>query len=213
VKQSDAELLDAWCSGDRKAGNRLLNRYFRPLSRFFASRVKDGHDDDLVQETLEACVHGRDRLHNKNNFRSFLFGVAGNVLRMHLRRQRRFQNVEEVDDQDYDHGAYAVAPRVGRLLHARDDERVLVDALRRLPLPLQLATELYYWEGLRTQEIARIMDLPVGTIRSHLRRGRLLLAQSLAGQLELGHDSWDDARARLDQWAHSLRVQTVRGYA
>src|SRR5262245_2779311 len=120
---SDGELLEAWSSGDQKAGSRLLGRYLLPLSRFFGSKVREDHDD-LVQETFEACLHGRARLRNKNGFRPFLFGVASNVLRMHLRRRQRLLPLEALDLDLHD--CSELSPEGSRLLHARDDEHVLV---------------------------------------------------------------------------------------
>src|SRR5262245_47495626 len=86
--QDDVELLEAWREGDERAGRALFERYFAPLARFFSVRV-GGDVDDLVQQTLEACVGGRDRVRDGGSFRSYVFGVAYNVLRGHYRACRR----------------------------------------------------------------------------------------------------------------------------
>lgn len=164
--ESDAELLEAWGSGDAQAGSRLLTRYLRPVSRFFDRKAREDHDD-LVQDTFVACLHNHTHLRDKGRFRAFLFGVASNVLRMHHRRRRLRQPLEGLA---HDHGGSHPA---------HDDELTLLGALRQLPPVLQTVMALYYWEGLRTHEIAHAVALPIGTVRSHLRRGRQRIAQSI----------------------------------
>ena len=51
--------------------------------------MSDGRLEDLVQQTFMACVEGRERFRNDSTFRTYLFGVAHNVLRSHLRKRRR----------------------------------------------------------------------------------------------------------------------------
>lgn len=200
MSQSDAELLDAWAAGDARAGSRLFKRYFLPVSRYFFNKVPEDHDD-LIQETFMGCLHGRHRLRDKSSFRSFLFGVAGNTLRMHLRRLRLHQPPEALEDSS----THDLAPGPSTLLRAQEDEQVVLDALRRIPLPLQIVMELYYWEEMRTHEIAQAVELPLGTVRSHLRRGRHLLEQTLAHQLAAG--------VGLDQRAGMVRAAITRSCA
>ena len=66
-------------------------------------------------------------------------------------------------------------------MRAREDEELLQEGLRQLPRPLRSALELHYFEGLPAADIARILLLPEGTVRSRLRRGRSLLRIALWG--------------------------------
>ena len=84
---TDFELIDAWTSGDAAAARELLDRYIAPLYRFFHDKV-DGPIEDFVQDTLAACVAGRDRFRRDSSFRSYLFGTARHVLWQHLKRKR-----------------------------------------------------------------------------------------------------------------------------
>lgn len=65
---NDPELLAAWREGNGDAGQELFARYFEPVSRFFANKLSEDNDD-LIQETFEACVRGRDRLRQDTSFR------------------------------------------------------------------------------------------------------------------------------------------------
>jgi len=62
---------------------------------------------------------------------------------------------------------------------ARAQQRQLVQALQRLPVELQIALELYYWEELSIDEIAAAVEIPSGTVKSRLYRGRTLLREMI----------------------------------
>lgn len=166
MTDNDVELLEAWSAGDSRAGDRLFSRYLIPVRRFFGHKALRDHDD-LVQDTFVACLRNRTHVRDKGRFRAFLFGVASNVLRMHYRRQRLRPPHE------------GLPPDLGGPVPAHDDGLALRGALQRLPSALQTVFSLYYWDGLRTHEIAHVVGLPIGTVRSHLRRGRWLLARSI----------------------------------
>lgn len=202
---SDAELLEAWRGGDKRAGSELFERYFEPVSRFFVNKLSE-EPDDLIQETFMACLHGRDRVRDTSRFRSYLFGIACNVLRVHLRRQ---SDLPIGDEGDGDYCAFDLAPGPSTALHAREGERLLLDALRRIPLELQIMLELHYWEAMKTDEIARTLGLAPGTVRGRLQRGRARLLEALdevpmprAMQALLTRD--------LDEWATGLREVVIR---
>ncbi len=81
---------------------------------------------------------------------------------------------------------------------------MLLQALRRLPLSLQLPLELHYWDGLSTREIGDLLDLQPGAVKKRLFTARRRLAELMG---VLAHD---EATATLslrqfDQWAQSMR--------
>jgi RNA polymerase sigma-70 factor (ECF subfamily) len=200
--RSDGELLGAWRQGDKRAGAELFERYFEPISRFFVNKLSED-PDDLVQETFMACLRGRDRLRDDASFRSYLFGTACNVLRAHLRRRTHLPL--DTDDRC----AFDLSPGPSTALHAREGERLLLDALRRIPLELQILLELHYWEALKTDEIAEALGLPPGTVRGRLQRGRARLIEVLE-ELPMPHAMQATLAHELDAWATSLRDVVVR---
>ncbi|MEX1369121.1 MAG: sigma-70 family RNA polymerase sigma factor [Nannocystaceae bacterium] len=204
---SDEELLATWRQGDRKAGERLFNRYYVPIGRFFANKApEDG--DDLIQETFMACLQARDQIRNGGGFRPYLFAVATNVLRMHFRRRLRCGPWEPIDEAR----SLDLAPGPSTIIHNAEEQGVLLEALQRLPLRQQVALELRYWERMTTEDIGCVLDLPVGTVRSHLHRGRrqlekLLLTMPLAERVRRS------TLGDLDGWADSLREVVTRNCA
>ncbi|HET6585453.1 MAG TPA: sigma factor-like helix-turn-helix DNA-binding protein, partial [Nannocystaceae bacterium] len=93
-------------------------------------------------------------------------------------------------------------------LAQRREQRLLLKALRRLPVDLQIALELAYWEGFTDREVAAILELPVGTLKSRLRKGRMLLDESmreLAGSSPL----FESTTGGFDGWVAGVREQLV----
>jgi RNA polymerase sigma-70 factor (ECF subfamily) len=173
--QSDEELLAAWQGGDRTAGDRLVDRYFDPVCRFF--RGKLGADvDDLIQRTFLDCVERRDEI-RQPTFRSYLFAVARNRLLDHLRGQLR-RPVDALPSRSIQDLRTLASGAI-----AREQSRDAVTrALQALPLDFQITLELSYWEQLPGIEIAGALGVSEHTVRSRLSRGRQMLRAEIERQ-------------------------------
>jgi RNA polymerase sigma factor (sigma-70 family) len=201
VAATDLELLAAWRDGDRRAGGELFDRHFSAIRRFFSSKVGDDYEE-LVQRTFTRCVEGQQRFRGDGKFRSYLFSIATNVLREHLRQSRRGPSF----DPDCSSVADLELPGPSSIMGARREQQILLEALRRLPLNDQVVLELFYWEQMRSVEIADVLELPHGTIRSRLRLAR----DRLRGHLdELARSSaeLESTVGGLERWATELRQQ------
>ena len=197
--RSDAELLDAWSEGDSRAGNELFHRHFDTICRFFANKVSEDVDD-LIQKTFMACVEGRERFRGDASFRSYLFGVARNVLRRYY-RDKRYQKIrfDELESSVHD-----LAPGASMLIAEKREQELLLHALRRLPLDHQITLELYYWEALSGRELGEVLGIPEGTVRGRIRRAKELLEAQLE-QLASSPALLQSTVANLEDWAKGLR--------
>ena len=95
-----------------------------------------------------------------------------------------------------------IAVRLGALVVAG----LLLQALRQIPLESQLLVELYFWEELTAREVAEILAVPEGTVRTRLRRARQLLEQAL-GRLAESPGLLASTLADLDGWALRVREE------
>jgi RNA polymerase sigma factor (sigma-70 family) len=204
-ERSDAELLEAWRAGSAGAGNALFERHFEIVRRFFATKVSDTVAEDLIQETFVACMSARERIQESSSFRGYLLGIARYVLIAHYKRARKQRG--EADDGEpsalRDGGASPSAYAADR-----EEQRALLAALRSLPLDQQIALELHYWEELGTEEIASVVGIPQGTVKSRLRLAREALKRHLEA-----HEPPDVAErtvTNLDAWARGLREVVTR---
>ena len=199
MERSDLELLDAWRGGDATAGSELFARHFDAVCRFFRNMVAEG-TDDLIQRTFLAMVESRDRFRGDSSFRTYLFTVARNELFAHLRKSGR----EQARFDPLEQSVYDLGPTPTTMVAQRKEQRLLLEALRRVPLDLQVALELFYWEDMSASELARMLELPEGTVRTRIRRARQLLEQALR-ELADGDADLHSTLAGLDDWAKSLR--------
>lgn len=194
---TDAELLYAWRSGDNNAGQTLFKHYYEPVARFFANKLEEP-PADLVQETLMRCVKGRDRIREDSNFRSYLFSVAYRVLTDHLRvRYKAPDDLGSVSILD-------LGPGPSSMMHDAEEARLLLMALRSLPLSIQVILELRYWEQMNSTEISNALGMPAATVRGHLRQGRSLLEGALK-KLSVSPAAIDSTMGNIDAWADQIR--------
>jgi RNA polymerase sigma factor (sigma-70 family) len=195
---TDFELLEAWRQGDAKAGNQLFDRYFDVLFRFFRNKVSEGAED-LVQQTFLALVQSRDSFRGDSSFRTYLFTAARSKLYTYLDRRARDGVVDYGITSCLDLG---ISPSAA--YEKNQQHRELLQALRMLPVDLQVALELFYFERVRGPELAAVIGVPEGTVRSRLRRGRELLRERLL-ELQRSPALVESTLTDLDQWAAQQR--------
>lgn len=195
----DNELLRQWRDGDKRAGSELFSRHFDELYGFFRNKVTSSDvAEDLVQQTMLACVRNRDGFRGDSSFRTYLFTIARSRL-IDLYRRRGRGEPEEV---------VSMLPDPGQSPSTwfRDGERkrILVEALSRLSFEHQLVLELHYVRNFKGPELAKILDVPEGTIRSRLRRARAALLQHMSELSETGLTD-DKVELDLEGWAGNVR--------
>lgn len=199
---SDVELLRAWRAGDRRAGGELFARHFDRVRRFFENKV-DAHVEDLVQRTFIACIEGRDRFREQSSFRTYLFGIAHNVLCAYIRDKQR--GGEVVDLQVLSVVDLGASPTTR--LAARGERRLLVEGLRQIPVEDQVILELYYWEDISGPELAVFLGVQLAAARSKLRRARGRLTEAIRRLREEAR-LVESGSPDLDAWAVELRERT-----
>lgn len=163
----DAALLHAWCDGDQDAGDRLLRSVFPRLYRFLFNKIGDD-TAEIAQQTLLACVENRELLRHCVNFEAYLLRMARNKLYDFLRKKGRSREDLPGELPSVHDAGTSAASLMGR--EAREAE--VLATLRALPVELQVIIELHYWSEMSTREIADIVELPVGTVKSRMRRAR-----------------------------------------
>lgn len=195
----DAVLFEAWVAGDQAAGETLYRRHFDALYRFFRGKAPEDYED-LIQNTLLECVRSRGRFRGDAPFRAYLFGVARHRL-LHFLRAKGTNRIDFDGEQN---SVADVDPRPSTVIARRAEHRLLLDAIRRIPIELQVALELHYWEDLSTAELAVALEIPQGTVKSRLRRGREALEAELE-KLARNPDERSVAVGGVETWVRELR--------
>lgn len=162
-------------AGDRDAFDALVRRHQARTYNFVRTLVNDDADaEDLAQEIFLRVWKSIGRFRGDSAFRTWLFRIAVNVARTHLSRRSRWRlfarPASEPDSEAG--GAHDDPPSPERL----EDDVVRRDAIDRalatLSPELRTAVTLRDVEGLEYREIARVLDVPIGTVESRIFRAR-----------------------------------------
>ena len=181
---SDADLVAAAQTGDRAALEQLLRRHHDRL-RALARRLcgNDADAADATQEALISIVRGLDRFDGRAAFGTWAYRIATNACLDELRRRARRPQPQD----DAVLATVAAGSDPGDIVSARID----VDtALAALPVEFRTAVVLRDLCALDYAEIAEVLDVPPGTVRSRIARGRAAIAA------HLGNPDADDERPR-----------------
>lgn len=171
--QQDYHLAVRYREGDADAGAELYARYEAGLTRYFQLRART-ETFDLVQQTFLVLLEALPRYRGDSSFKTFLFGIARNLLLKHYSRRIGRDERSELTDLIPD---TSDSPSVNVDRETRN--RHLFDALARMPDDLRLVLELHFWENLTGAELAEILGIPVNTVYSRLRRAKHFLLESL----------------------------------
>jgi RNA polymerase sigma-70 factor (ECF subfamily) len=166
--KSDEELIAAIGKGSRAAFELLFERYREPVWRFFRRRTRSPQvAEELAQDTFLAVLEGASRYTHRSVFRSYLFGIAYNVL-LAERRKATHRTTGSLETEPMDLEPFDPDPGIW-----------VRDALATLDEDEREILMLREYEQLSYQEIADVRGTPLNTVRSHLFRARLALKAAL----------------------------------
>lgn len=161
----------------------IVDRHQRILYGYLARRVGADIAEDLVAETFTRAFAQRDRFDQSwSDARPWLFGIALNLLRSHMRSEGRRLRAYARSGR-LERGADEIAlDDVAARLDASTHGPALADALANLSNGDREALLLYAWADMSYDEIASTLDIPVGTVRSRLNRARRIVREGLEQQ-------------------------------
>jgi len=172
--RSDEDLARGAALGERAALEVLLARHLDQIHAI-CRRILGHHEDalDATQEALIAITRGINRFDGRSRFTTWMFRVATNAALDEARRRRRRPVASEH------------LPDLASVADTGDavDARLDVDAaLATLPPDFRAAVALRDLAGLDYAEIAAVLDIPIGTVRSRIARGRSVLADRIGNR-------------------------------
>ena len=172
--RSDEQLLADHLAGSSGAFDRLVARYAPELYGFLCRFLADSAiAEDLIQETFLQVHMAAVSFDPTRSFRPWLYTIAANKARDHLRARGRRQEYS-LDSGKADDGpapsqsvAAADAP-LPELLENEERKAVVRTLIDRMPEHLRLILMLGYYQQLPYAEIAEVLEIPVGTVKSRL---------------------------------------------
>jgi RNA polymerase sigma-70 factor (ECF subfamily) len=171
---SEAQLKVGFARGDEACLEEVFRR-FAPLIYVIAYRALQSSSDgeEITQEVFVSAWRGRASYQaDKGSLVGWLIAIARNKVADRLRaRGREVRLVQAVANSDVQVQSEGLSTLIDRL--------VLTEEIRQLPHPRGTILQLAFWEGRSYPQIAEQLDLPLGTVKSHVRRGLLHLRARL----------------------------------
>lgn len=163
--------MGAFKRGETPAFRELFDRYKDPIYGFVRRRVDDsGRAEEITQDVFMALVQRRDGYEVRSSFRTYLYRIALNRVASEHRKPNPVQHAEPEGVAGSDP---SIVQQVRQALDMLEPDQEQVVMLRE-------------YEGLSYEEIAKVMSIPVGTVRSKLFRAKLALRELLAPALAEG---------------------------
>ena len=179
---TDEELIARFQDGDEQAFVELVNRYRNRLMTFVYRFVNDMEKaEDIVQDTLMKLYTHRHYYRNIAKFSTWIYTIAGNFAKTELRRKKRHKvtNLSQMGFDDREYQLPSVEPETGETAQGHFAEKKIQMAIQELPLHFRTVVILRDIQELSYEEISKIVDVPLGTVKSRINRARLQLQQSL----------------------------------
>lgn len=175
LELDDEALVERAGKGDDNAAFAELVRRHQGKVRGLLLRLSGDATlaDDLAQEVFLRAYRGLVGFEGRSRFSTWLYRIAYNVFLNHRTRTREHASLPEGFE------ARASAPESELSPQRYDLRRDLADAVARLPERYRAVVTLYYLQDVSYPEIAEILDLPLGTVKTHLHRAKKLLREHL----------------------------------
>lgn len=186
---SDQEVVLRARAGSERACRELVRRYERPIFSLVYRMVRDRElAEDLAQETFVKALNALDSYRPEYKFSSWIFKISNNAAIDHLRRR-------ELDTLSLDGSPHATTPdaveatalQIGDrgetpldVVEAKELGGEIEQAIARLRPEYRQCILLRHVEGRAYEEIAEILDLPLGTVKTYIHRARNELRTYLA---------------------------------
>lgn len=174
---SDRELVERVQRGERKAFDLLMLKYQHRIAKLIARYVHDPSEVlDVAQEAFMKAYRAIPRFRGDSAFYTWMYRIAINTAKNHLAaqaRRPREAGVDVTDAEQFDDATNlkeTVTPE--GLALTEEIQQTVIAAIEALPEDLKVAISLRELEGLSYEDIAQVMECPIGTVRSRIFRAR-----------------------------------------
>ncbi|SDT96962.1 RNA polymerase, sigma-24 subunit, RpoE [Pseudomonas pohangensis] len=187
--EEDQQLVERVQRGDKRAFDLLVVKYQHKILSLVTRFVRDHHEaQDVAQEAFIKAYRALPNFRGESAFYTWLYRIAINTAKNQLAsRSRKPREVDgSVEDVEFYEGEHALkdidSPE--RLLLRDEIETTVNQSIQQLPEDLRMALTLREFDGLSYEDIAEVMQCPVGTVRSRIFRAREAVDKALQPLLQ-----------------------------
>jgi RNA polymerase sigma-70 factor (ECF subfamily) len=180
VEQEDARLIQASQQGNQEAFATLLQKHQRRVFNMILRMVHDYDDaSDVTQETFLAAWQGLPSFRGEARFSTWLYSIAYHCSLRQLERRKHEEALQTaMQAQQFPEGAQ-LEMRPEEMVEGYDMQARVREHLSQLPMKYRVVLILRHLQDRTYEEMAQILNLPIGTIKTHLFRARNLLKEHL----------------------------------
>jgi len=193
-REIDQQLVERAQRGDKRAFELLVEKYQRKLARLLSRLVRDpGEVEDVTQEAFIKAYRALPSFRGDSAFYTWLYRIGINTAKNYLvamgRRAPTSTEIEAEEAEGYESGELLRDINTPEsLLLTKEIAGTVNAAIEALPEELRSAIQLRELEGMSYEEIAKLMDCPIGTVRSRIFRAREAIAERLKPLLDAAQD-------------------------
>ena len=195
-REIDQKLVEKAQKGDKQAFGILVEKYHKKLYRLLSRMVRDQSEiEDIVQDSFIKAYRAINNFRGDSAFYTWLYRISVNTAKNHLmalgRRPKAMNEVELEDIENFDDaGDLRTYETPESVMMTKEIAATVNDTIENLPEELRSAITLREMDGLSYEEIAEIMDCPIGTVRSRIFRARESIAEKLKPLIETSNKRW-----------------------
>lgn len=195
-REIDQKLVEKAQKGDKQAFGILVEKYHKKLYRLLSRMVRDQSEiEDIVQDSFIKAYRAINNFRGDSAFYTWLYRIGVNTAKNHLmalgRRPKAMNDVELEDIENFDDaGDLRTYETPESVMMTKEIAATVNDTIEHLPEELRSAITLREMDGLSYEEIAEIMDCPIGTVRSRIFRARESIAEKLKPLIETSNKRW-----------------------
>jgi len=192
----DQKLVEKAQQGDKKAFGILVEKYNKKLTRLLSRMVRDQSEiEDIVQDSFIKAYRAINNFRGDSAFYTWLYRIGINTAKNHLvslgRRPKAMDSVEIEDIENFEDGhelRNLETPETSMMTN--EIVTTVNETIEMLPDDLRQAITLREMDGLSYDEIAAIMECPIGTVRSRIFRAREAISEKLKPLVEATSKRW-----------------------
>ena len=192
----DQKLVEKAQRGDKRSFGILVEKYHKKLTRLLSRMVRDQSEiEDIVQDSFVKAYRAINNFRGDSAFYTWLYRIGINTAKNHLvslgRRPKAMNEVEIEDVENFEDGDELRSIETPEnTMMTKEIVATVNDTIEGLPDELKEAISLREMDGLSYEEIAELMQCPIGTVRSRIFRAREAIAEKLKPLIETTNKRW-----------------------
>lgn len=183
---SDNEIIERIRRGDKRRYAYLVDKYKNKAFSLAFRLLKNREEaEEAAEDAFIRAYNALDRFQSRASFGTWLYRIVYNVCITRLNNKKVDIRLSEYEERkDYDGSTFTCQPSVYEEIETNDMVGIVRRIIDEMPVRYQIILSLFYFQELSYQELSESLELPVGTVKTHLFRARAMLQERISRELK-----------------------------